>query len=233
VDVALDGASRRGRRCRRERPNAKPLGPGERGITLVEVPIAMAILAFGLLAMAPMFTGAVRTNASSNQLTNANTLAREKMEELTGFPSTDPRLAVAVNANAAGPTGTTIAGASVDVCVPVPGAIPARSFCDNDLPLWYKPTTGATSSDPTSPGIGWFSFPYTRTYTVEQLREDLTTRVVTPSATCAVAWGTDTCPGTFAVKLLTVVVRPTSGPLPGLRQTTQSVYVRFRNASPN
>jgi len=30
-----------------------------------------------------------------------------------------------------------------------------------------------------------------------------------------------------------VVVRPTSGPFPGLRQTTQSVYVRFRDASPN
>ena len=182
----------------------------------------MAILAFGLLAMAPMFTGAVRTNASSNQLTNANTLAREKMEELIGFPSTDTRLWVAQNQSAAGPTGT-----------PVGSGWTVNTTFDNDLPLWYKPTTGATSTATTSPGIGWFLFPYTRTYTVEQLREDLTTRVVTPSATCAVAWGTDTCPGTFGVKLLTVVVRPTSGPLPGLRQTTQSVYVRFRNASPN
>jgi Tfp pilus assembly protein PilV len=220
-----------GRTRRRERPGATPLAPGERGVTLVEVPIALAILAFGLLAMAPMFTGAVRTNASSNQLTNANTLAREKMEELIGFPSTDPRLAVAMGANAAGPSGTTISGATVDTCQTVPNT--TITYCDNDLPHWYKPSTGATSIAATSPGIGWFVFPYTRTYTVEQFREDLTTRVVTPSATCAVAWGTDTCPGTFGVKLLTIVVRPTSGPFPGLRQTTQSVYVRFRDASPN
>jgi type II secretory pathway pseudopilin PulG len=191
----------------------------QRGLTIIEVPVALTMLGFGLLAMAPVFTGAVRTNASANQLTNANTLAREKMEELIGFPSTDPRLAVENGKDSAGPNGTTIAGASIGVCDPVPGSSPARRWCDNDLPLWYKPSTGATSSAPTSPGLGWFSYPYTRTYTVEQYREDLTTRVAVP--------------GTYGVKLLTVVVRPTSGPFPGLRQTTQSVYVRFRDASPN
>jgi len=200
-----------GRTPRPARPDVRPDGVAERGVTLVEVPIALAILGFGLLAMAPMFTGAVRTNASSHQLTNANTLAREKMEELIGFPSTDPRLAVAANANAAGPTGTTSTGS---------GSVVATStVCDNDLPRWSKPSTGAASTASTSPGVGWFAYPYTRTYTVEQFTENLTTRVLTP--------------GTYGVKLLTVVVRPTSGPFPGLRQTTQSVYVRFRDASPN
>jgi type II secretory pathway pseudopilin PulG len=182
-------------------------------MTLVEVPIALAILSFGLLAIAPMFTGAVRTNASSSQLTNSNTLAREKMEELIGFPSTDPRLGIAVGANAAGPPGTSTTGTGSIVDTTV------NTFCQNDLPRWYKPVTGATSTASTSPGIGWFPYPYSRTYTVEQFREDLTTRVLTP--------------GTYGVKLLTVVVRPTSGPFPGLRQTTQSVYVRFRDATPN
>jgi type II secretory pathway pseudopilin PulG len=176
-------------------------------MTIIEVPVALALLGFGVLAMAPLFTGAVRTNASANQLTNANTLAREKMEELIGFPSTDPRLWVPENTSSA-------------------------EFA-NDLPNWYKPSTGATSGAATSPGVGWFTFPYTRTYKVEQFREDLVTAVVTPSPTCATAWNTPTCPGTFGVKLLTVAVRPTSGPFPGLRQTTQSVYVRFRDASPN
>jgi len=200
-----------GRRPRPQRPDGKPSAARERGVTLVEVPIAMTILGFGLLAMAPMFTGAVRTNASSNQLTNANTLAREKMEELIGFPSTDPRLSVSAGANAAGPTGATTTGTG--------SVVIANTFCDNDLPNWYKPSTGATSIAATSPGVGWYLFPYTRTYTVEQFQGDLTTRVVTPA--------------TYGVKLLTILVRPTSGPFPGLRQTTQSVYVRFRDASPN
>lgn len=196
-----------GRNRRPQRPDSKPVR--ERGLTIIEVPIALAMLGFGLLAMAPIFTGAVRTNASANQLTNANTLAREKMEELTGFPSTDSRLWVPANASSA-------------------------DFA-NDLPNWYNPATGGTSFAPAtdSPGVGWFIFPYTRSYKVEQFREDLTTLLVTPSATCAAAWDTETCPGTFAVKLVTVVVRPTSGPFPGLRQTTQSVYLRFRDASAN
>jgi len=196
-----------GRRRRPQRPDVKRQG----GVTLIEVPIAMTILGFGLLAMAPMFTGAVRTNASSNQLTNANTLAREKMEELIGFPSTDSRLAVPANANATGPTGTTSTGTGSVVIV--------NSVCNNDLPKWYKPSSGATSTASTSPGVGWFLYPYTRTYTVEQFQGDLTSRVLSPA--------------TYGVKLLTVTVRPTSGPFPGLRQTTQSVYVRFRDASPN
>jgi Tfp pilus assembly protein PilV len=183
----------------------------ERGLTLVEVPIAMTILGFGLLAMAPMFTASVRTNASSMQLTNANTLAREKMEELTGFPSTDPRLAVTANANAAGPAGTTTTGTG--------SVVLENAFCNNDLPKWYKPSTGAVSTAATSPGVGWYLFPYTRTYTVEQFQGDLTTRSLAPA--------------TYAVKLLTVTVRPSAGPLPGLRQTTQSVYLRYRDASPN
>ena len=215
--MALERRPRRlvwpGRTRRPERPDARPPGPGDRGMTLVEVPLALAILSFGLLAIAPMFTGAVRTNASSSQLTNSNTLAREKMEELIGFPSTDPRLGVAVGANAAGPPGTSTTGTGSIVDTTV------NTFCQNDLPRWYKPVTGATSTAATSPGIGWFPYPYSRTYTVEQFREDLTTRVLTP--------------GTYGVKLLTVVVRPTSGPFPGLRQTTQSVYVRFRDATPN
>jgi type II secretory pathway pseudopilin PulG len=180
------------RRPRPRRPDAAPQRTAESGLTIIEVPIALALLAFGLLAMAPMFTGAVRTNASAFNLTNANTLCREKMEELIGFPSTDSRLAVT--------TGS------------------SKTY-GNDLPAWYKPASGATSTATSSPGVGWFRFPYTRTYAVEQYREDLTTPVVAP--------------GAYAVKLVTVTVRPTSGPFPGLRQTTQSVYVRFRDASPN
>ena len=204
-----------GRKPRPQRPDARPPVSGERGLTLVEVPIAMTILGFGLLAMMPMFTGAVRTNASSNQMTNANTLAREKMEELTVFPSTDARLAVPVGANATGPTTATTGTGSVVI---------ANTVCANDLPKWYKPSTGATSIAATSPGVGWYLYPYTRTYTVEQFQGDLTTRVMTPVLPAA---------PTYAVKLLTVTVRPSIGPLPGLRQTTQSVYLRYRDASPN
>ena len=180
-------------------------------MTLIETLIAMALLGFGLLAIWPMFLSSVKTNASSNQLGNVNSLAGEKLEELIGYPATDPRLAVPDAANAAAPPGVTTTG---------PGSIVlANNFCANDLPLWYQPSSANTSFSTSSPGPDWQAFPYTRTYVIEQWAENLSTRVVSP--------------GTYAVKLVTVTVRPTMGPFPGLRSTTQSAYVRFRDASAN
>jgi Tfp pilus assembly protein PilV len=185
-------------------------------MTLIEVLVALSILALAVLALAPLFTMSIRTNASSMHLTNANTLAREKLEELSGYPRNDPRLNVPAASNAAAPTGVTIAGATAGVCDPVPAASPARTYCENDLPTWYQPSTGATSTAATSPGAGWFLFPFTRTYTIEQFDGTLTNRI--------------TAPNPYIVKLITVTVRPTLGPFPGLRQTTQSLYLRVKDA---
>jgi prepilin-type N-terminal cleavage/methylation domain-containing protein len=179
---------------------------GERGLTLIEVLVAATILALALLGLAPMFTTAVKSNASANQLTNANTLAREKLEELSGYPRNNTKLTVANGANAAVPSFTTIAGATVAV----------NAACNNDLPRWTNPRTGAISFAIPSPGIGWYAYPYTRTYTVEQFDGDLTTRI--------------TAPASYIVKLVKVTVRPTRGPFPGLRSTTQSLYLRVRDA---
>jgi type II secretory pathway pseudopilin PulG len=185
-------------------------------MTLIEVLVALSILAVALLALAPLFTVSVKTNASAHQLTNANTLAREKLEELSGYPRSDTRLRVLDTKNASGPTGATISGANVGACDPVPGANPTRTWCENDLPKWYQPTTGATSYAATSPGISWFSYPYSRTYTVEQFDGTLVNRITAPAA--------------YVVKLITVTVQPTQGPFPGLRRTTQSLYLRVKDA---
>ncbi|HEX9149111.1 MAG TPA: prepilin-type N-terminal cleavage/methylation domain-containing protein [Thermoanaerobaculia bacterium] len=181
----------------------------ESGLTLVEVLVATVILGLALLALAPMFTNAVRSNASAYQLTNTNTLAREKLEELSGYPRSDPRLAVAAPNNASGPTTASVGTGSI---------VGVNAWCQNDLPTWYNPQTGATSTAATSPGVGWFSYPFTRTYTIEQFDSDGTgmTRVVAP--------------GAYVVKLITVTVRPTSGPFPGLRESRQALYLRVKDA---
>jgi hypothetical protein len=55
-----------------------------------------------------------------------------------------------------------------------------------------------------------------RTYTIEQFDGTLTNRITAPNA--------------YVVKLITVTVRPTQGPFPGLRQTIQSLYLRVKDA---
>lgn len=187
---------------------------GQRGLSLIEVMLAMLLLSYGLLAIAPLFSGSVKTGASSNQLASSNTLAREKLEEVIGYPSTDARLAVPVGANSA-------------------------TF-PNDLPSGYNPSTGAVCPSPSFPSCpalgqnGWYIYPYTRTYTVQEFAADLTTQVTEPPPPIPPPTPTPPPPPpppAYAVKLVTVTVRATTGPFPGLRQTRQSVFVGYRDGS--
>ena len=56
----------------------------DKGFTLIEVLIAMAILSVGLLGTAALITGIIKGNQISNRLTIATTLAQDKMEEIKG-----------------------------------------------------------------------------------------------------------------------------------------------------
>jgi type IV pilus assembly protein PilV len=64
----------------------------QEGFTLIEVLISMAVLSFGMLAVASMQTVAIRVNSFSNRLTEGTTLVQDKIEELMGLPFNDPNL---------------------------------------------------------------------------------------------------------------------------------------------
>jgi type II secretory pathway pseudopilin PulG len=55
---------------------------GDAGYMMIEALIAIAIFSIGFLAVATMVFSAARNNINGNILTEANILAREKMEEL-------------------------------------------------------------------------------------------------------------------------------------------------------
>jgi type II secretory pathway pseudopilin PulG len=54
----------------------------ERGLTLIESVIALLITVVGVVSLAGMFTLAMKTNASSRNLTTATTFAQDKLEQL-------------------------------------------------------------------------------------------------------------------------------------------------------
>lgn len=58
--------------------------PREAGFTLLEVIAAIAILCFGLLAVASMQTGAIQGNYTARIQTEATTWAQDRMERLLG-----------------------------------------------------------------------------------------------------------------------------------------------------
>jgi type IV pilus assembly protein PilV len=64
----------------------------ERGVSLIEVLVALSILSIGLLALAQMQIAAGRVSAAAGRLTRATALAQERVEQLLALPYTDASL---------------------------------------------------------------------------------------------------------------------------------------------
>lgn len=66
--------------------------PGERGITLVELLVALVVLSLGLLAVGQLFPASTRGQLSDRMLTTGSYYAQQKIEELTPLVWSDPAL---------------------------------------------------------------------------------------------------------------------------------------------
>ena len=62
----------------------------EKGFSLIEILIAITIFAIGMLAVGKMQITAIKGNYFANDLTEATTLAQDRMEKLIGLPYSDP-----------------------------------------------------------------------------------------------------------------------------------------------
>lgn len=62
------------------------------GFTLIEVLIALAVFSIGILAVGGMQISAIKGNARARSLTEATTMAADRMEKLIQLPSNDPAL---------------------------------------------------------------------------------------------------------------------------------------------
>ena len=62
---------------------------GNQGLTLLEVLVAIGILSFGLLAIATMQASSIKGNSRAIGITEAITLAQDKVEELMRLPYND------------------------------------------------------------------------------------------------------------------------------------------------
>lgn len=65
----------------------------ERGLTVVEMLLALALLGFILLGILPLFIGSVQSNYSGNEYTSIHNLCRDRLEQLMNLPFNDAQLA--------------------------------------------------------------------------------------------------------------------------------------------
>ena len=72
---------------------------GERGLTMVEMLIAVALMGFILLGILPLFIGSVKLNFSANEYTSVHNLCRDRLEQLMNLPWNDPQLTPGVHTN--------------------------------------------------------------------------------------------------------------------------------------
>ena len=80
----------------------------DRGMTLVEMMIALVVLAVGILAYGRMFPTAARSQNGDRLLTTASGYSEQKLEELASLAWTDPALSNGVHP--AGGVADTLAG---------------------------------------------------------------------------------------------------------------------------
>ena len=88
--------------------------PNEAGFTLLEVIAAIAILCFGLLAVATMQTGAIQGNYTARIQTEGTTWAQDRMERLLALSYSDPLLTDTASAYAADPFAPAQPGYTID-----------------------------------------------------------------------------------------------------------------------
>jgi len=62
----------------------------KKGLSLLEVLVAMLILAFGILGLAPMIVTAMFSNSYSDEVTKANVIAQDKIEFMKNLVSFSP-----------------------------------------------------------------------------------------------------------------------------------------------
>jgi type IV pilus assembly protein PilV len=77
------------------------------GFTIIEVVVAISILAVGLLGVAAMQTSAIQVNSAAGRISTRINWAQDKMEELKAMPFSDPWLEAAGNPSGVDSAGNT------------------------------------------------------------------------------------------------------------------------------
>lgn len=123
------------------------------GFTLVEIMIAMAVFAVGVLALATMQVSSIRGNASSESITEAGNLASAQIETLMALSYMDNALSDSNNDGSAGLART---GAAADhqqtqgryvICWNVAQDVPATNNKTlNIIVTWNERGVGKTFS---------------------------------------------------------------------------------------
>jgi prepilin-type N-terminal cleavage/methylation domain-containing protein len=189
-----------------------------RGFTLTEVAVALFVLAVGLSSVAALLASTVRGTSATEYMTQAATLASEKLEDLNRYPSSgpgggDPNICVSSGST----VGSLTADTSASVSCNNPTAVPVDYFDE----VFFSPTAGSISET-----ISGVDSSGNLQYTTTTQQPNGTVNVTQSSTRTALANGTIAFKRRWVIEL-----NPTINGVQvnGIRRIT--VYVCLENAS--
>ena len=97
------------------RVSSKTIRLKSKGFTLIEVLVALVILAIALLALAGLMVSTTRNNASGGHLTEAATFAQDTLERLRVSPLSSIPTGVMIQNTCVGSTGIVYTGSWIAV----------------------------------------------------------------------------------------------------------------------
>jgi len=181
------------------------------GFTLIEVVVALFILAVGLSSVAALLANIIGGTSRTEYMTQAATLTSEKLEDLNRYPPGDPNVAV---------TNGTIAGsitADTSASVTSNGVTETVNYMDE---VFFSPTQGAVSE--TISGLDSSGNP------------SYTTTAYTPNGSITTSTtGNRASLTTGAIYFKRRWVIEANRPITGLRRITVFVFLENQSIAPN
>lgn len=122
----------------------------QRGFTLLELLIALVILAIGLLGLAGLHVSAMHGNVSGFKISTASAVAQQRIEELKALDPASPALTAGVhpdNCPGPPPNDCTVQGITYDREYTIQDNTPINGTSTIILTVtWTEPATGVNRS---------------------------------------------------------------------------------------
>ncbi len=181
------------------------------GFTLIEVAVALFVLAVGLSSVAALLANVIGGTSRTEYMTQAATLTSEKLEDLNRYPPGDPNVAVT--------SGTSAGSISADTSASVTsnGVTETVNYMDE---VFFSPTEGAVSE--TISGLDSNGNP------------SYTTTSYTPNGSIATSTtGVRSSLTSGAIYFKRRWVIEANEPITGLRRITVYVFLENQSIAPN
>lgn len=175
------------------------------GFTLIEVLVALGLMAIAMLAIAPLFVASLKSNGAGQDFTVLNSLAKQQLEQVMQYSFTDPRLAV--------PGGATVSIVNQD------GTTTTSSG------QLYRNQLATTQTD----GTKSISFPYELDYVVQDFPMTSVKQGAVPSPATAIDDASASWTASNGAKLVTVFVASSREALQGTSYKSAGIFAATVN----